>query len=38
MSGARSMRITKTGCDPGRLPELRADFPRVTLRRTQTDA
>ena len=38
MSGAGYMTITNTGTDPDRLLEVRADFPRVTLHGTQTDA
>ena len=38
MSGAGYMTITNTGSDPDRLLEVRADFPRVTLHGTQTDA
>ena len=38
MSGAGYMTITNTGPDPDRLLAVRADFPRVTLHGTQTDA
>jgi copper(I)-binding protein len=38
MSGAGYMTITNTGNDPDRLLEVRADFPRVTLHGTETDA
>jgi periplasmic copper chaperone A len=38
MSGAGYMTITNTGSAPDRLLEVRADFPRVTLHGTQTDA
>ncbi len=38
MSGAGYMTITNTGPDPDRLLAVRADFPRVTLHGTETDA
>jgi copper(I)-binding protein len=38
MSGAGYMTITNTGSVPDRLLEVRADFPRVSLHGTQTDA
>ena len=38
MSGAGYMTITNTGSASDRLLEVRADFPRVTLHGTQTDA
>lgn len=38
MSGAGYMTITNTGSAPDRLLEVRADFPRVTLHGTETDA
>jgi copper(I)-binding protein len=38
MSGAGYMTITNTGSEPDRLLALRADFPRVSLHGTQTDA
>lgn len=38
MSGAGYMAITNTGPQPDRLLEVRADFPRVTLHGTDTDA
>jgi copper(I)-binding protein len=38
MSGAGYMTITNSGAEPDRLLEVRADFPRVTLHGTQTDA
>jgi copper(I)-binding protein len=38
LSGAGYMTITNTGRDPDRLLAVRADFPRVTLHGTQTDA
>jgi len=38
MSGAGYMTITNTGNAPDRLLEVRADFPRVTLHGTETDA
>jgi copper(I)-binding protein len=38
MSGAGYMTITNTGSEPDRLLEVRADFPRVTLHGTQTEA
>lgn len=38
MSGAGYMTITNTGSAPDRLLEVRADFPRVSLHGTETDA
>ena len=38
ISGAGYMTITNTGTEPDRLLEVRADFPRVTLHGTRTDA
>ena len=38
MSGAGYMTITNTGSAPDRLLAVRADFPRVTLHGTETDA
>jgi copper(I)-binding protein len=38
MSGAGYMTITNSGAEPDRLLEVRADFHRVTLHGTQTDA
>ncbi|MBW7057706.1 copper uptake system-associated protein [Paracoccus bogoriensis] len=38
MSGAGYMTITNSGSEPDRLLAVRADFPRVTLHGTETDA